>query len=295
MDPEQLRKYLDQELSDEELEAFESTEEYRLLQKVDANLSRFENAQLSKDELYAKIRSARHAKTIPMRSRGWLAVAASFIAFILAGWYLLIKSDEVAIYASDGLAYLPDSTVVMVNSKSQVSYESDSYLGERTVQLRGEAFFEVREGSQFKVIGHSAVITVLGTRFKVKERPEHMEVICTEGKVLVEIEGNSEVLTAGMSAEFLGENLVVRKPEAVADIWQTGQSIFDNDPLRVVITELERQYEIAIETSGVDLSDRFTGAFSHDNLEQAVQSISLPFHLDFKVEKDRVILTGETK
>jgi ferric-dicitrate binding protein FerR (iron transport regulator) len=296
MDKERLRKYLDNELTEAELKDFKSTEDYKFLQKLDAALPRMSNVELSKGEVFSKIKDAhigKEAKVVKFPRNAWWAVAASFVAFILAGWYILFMAGTVKVDSSQAIAYLPDSTTVSVNGASTVTYDKDTYRKNRIVKLSGEAYFEVQKGSTFKVIGNSAVVTVLGTRFKVKDRPEHLEVICTEGKVQVDIEGQKQILTAGMSLEYYGKELSVQEVSRNKDIWAVGKSFFDNDPLKVVIAELERQYKITVETRNVDLKQRFTGAFTHDDLEQALQTIALPFQLNFKVEKDRVILSGE--
>lgn len=71
-----------------------------------------------------------------------------------------------------GLA-LPDSTIVYLNSDSELSFPSRFSDSVRAVSVRGEAYFEVRHGEvPFVVRANDAEIKVYGTKFNVRAYTE---------------------------------------------------------------------------------------------------------------------------
>ncbi len=55
-------------------------------------------------------------------------------------------------------------------------------------------------------------------------------------------------------------------------------------PLQFALNELERQYNIEIVANNVDSNRLFTGGFSHENIESALESVTSPFNLTYKKE-----------
>jgi ferric-dicitrate binding protein FerR (iron transport regulator) len=82
---------------------------------------------------------------------------------------------------------LPDSTQVILNANSTLTYENNfSSTHDREVVLTGNAFFQVRKNpglTPFIVHTGSLSVTVLGTEFNVNARSQNPEVSLTSGKV----------------------------------------------------------------------------------------------------------------
>ncbi len=55
-----------------------------------------------------------------------------------------------------------------------------------------------------------------------------------------------------------------------------------------VIAELEIQYDIKIKATDIDLSQLFTGTFTHKNLNTALESVTIPLKLSFKIEEKNI-------
>ncbi|NWJ52921.1 MAG: FecR family protein [Bacteroidetes bacterium] len=98
-------------------------------------------------------------------------------------------------YGSKTTIELPDSSVVILNSGSSLSYPDRFEAGSRTVVLNGEAFFEVKKNKHrpFYVKTNDITIRVLGTKFNVKSYPDEntTETTLVSGKV--EILRNSDL------------------------------------------------------------------------------------------------------
>jgi hypothetical protein len=65
---------------------------------------------------------------------------------------------------------------------------------------------------------------------------------------------------------------------------------FTGIPLDQVIAELERQYDIKIKSDGVDTTKLFTGSFTHSNQKIAVESVTIPLKLGYKIEGKTILL-----
>jgi hypothetical protein len=58
---------------------------------------------------------------------------------------------------------------------------------------------------------------------------------------------------------------------------------------------LEIQFGITFEMNGVDINDKFTGGFVHDNLDTALTTVLVPMGIQYTLGKDNktVLLTTE--
>lgn len=94
---------------------------------------------------------------------------------------MVVAEDSIVQY------YLPDSSLVILNINSSISYPSDFNQNNRSVKLSGEAFFEVESdiNNPFTVQSRLTEVKVIGTSFNVKNDQEHeMEVVeVFEGEV----------------------------------------------------------------------------------------------------------------
>src|ERR1035437_7245902 len=103
-------------------------------------------------------------------------------------------------YGSKTTIELPDSSVVVLNSGSTLSYPDKFETASRTVKLTGEAFFEVKRNSRrpFYVQTKDVTIKVLGTKFNVKSYPDDntSETTLVSGSVeiLQNSQGNKKVV-----------------------------------------------------------------------------------------------------
>ena len=55
-----------------------------------------------------------------------------------------------------------------------------------------------------------------------------------------------------------------------------------------VLAEFERQYDVEIKDTNIDKSQKFTGSFTHNDIEIALKSITLPLQLKYS-KTDNII------
>jgi transmembrane sensor len=215
-------------------------------------------------------------------------IAASVAIFIGAacalylGVYKELTADSLHVVANDSVAplevRLPDSSRVYLRSGSQISYR-DHYNKERTVQLQGEAFFEVRHNPEnaFVINVDSAQVLVVGTSFNVRDNANQLDVIVATGRVSVYTPGNDHMyLNMGESSMFDKATKVITKiknDDMNYQSWKTGVLEFDNTPIANVAEVLERHFKIKVTVRGeganrLTYTSRFLNAELNDVLSE---------------------------
>jgi len=198
---------------------------------------------------------------------------------------------------------LPDSSRVLLNENTVLSY--NTAFAKRQVQLAGEAFFEVErmEERPFEVISPSTKTVVLGTSFNVRAYPEEeqIEVTVETGKVRLteqtEAEESSVLLSAGTSGIYRKTSKELVKTETKLDnatAWKTKELSFAETPMRKVIADLERYFDIDIQTPNQSLLNcPYTGDFPNPELENIMTAISFAMDADIQQENGLYILQGQ--
>jgi len=215
-----------------------------------------------------------------------LAVAASFILLIGIFWPANNSSEILSTPFASTLDHtLPDNSIVAINAGSKLEYKPESFLEQRSLGLEGEAYFKVEKGSAFVVTTPDIKVEVLGTSFNVFSREGYAEVFCETGKVRVSQKSTSSsfVLNPGESA-VLDSNVLSKKKTQLSKEWHKGEFKFDNAPLRLVLDELSRQYEVDIIVSKDLESMPYTGFFEKTNLDKALESILWPLNINYTID-----------
>ncbi len=114
------------------------------------------------------------------KQKRWYWIAASVGVFLMLVISLTIRVSQPAIithktsYGETQLIKLPDSSSVLLNANSSISYQEDWLeSSERNVTLMGEAFFNVhhtKDHRRFFVHANAVTVEVLGTSFNVLNR-----------------------------------------------------------------------------------------------------------------------------
>jgi ferric-dicitrate binding protein FerR (iron transport regulator) len=234
-------------------------------------------------------------KVVGLRNR-WKWTAAAAACFALVVWGLAPHGDEIVINQmaySGNSVQLPDGSEVVLNGTSELKYDADSWEEGRKVELLGEAYFLVAEGSTFDVESDNGSVTVLGTSFNVSSRDSKLEVACFTGKVLV-TKGNKEViLTPGSMTHSKSGTLVEpylfqnEEPDWVAGVYS-----FENEPVENVFDELEVRFGYQFELDGAD-GKLFSGEFEATNLKDALEVICLPLGLEYRIGTNQTVEVRE--
>lgn len=292
-----ILRWLNNELSEDEVNDLKQSENLETLEKIAFYASQMQapkmDEQQALDAFKERHLSKKDTKVIPLNFKTFIRVAAVFVVLLASSYFLFFnnaKSFETQIAQTQNVT-LPDASEVILNAHSTLKYNKKTWKDKRDLELSGEAFFKVSKGQKFTVHTHVGSVQVLGTQFNVKERPNYFEVQCYEGLVAVTYNNKTLKLSKGKSFRVLnGAIQVVEDFNAENPSWLQAESSFDKVPLSQVVSELERQYDLNIDYKAVDGSQLFTGTFTHSDKNIALQSITIPLKLSYKIEGSNVTL-----
>jgi len=246
---------------------------------------------LSNTQSFKKISDRIDAKSNvrPSRPVYW-QIAASLLLFVSLLYFgynnfnnsVSIENDLAAIKT----IYLPDSSKVVLNANSQLSYSTSDWGNDnRVLNLNGQAYFEVKKGSKFSVITSNGTVSVLGTSFNVFNRKNNFSIECFTGKVKIKTQNSSEILTKGLKTSInkTGNLLDPYSFNTQNKEWINGIFHFYNAPVTQVFEELERQYNISIILKNDSKALAYTGMFNTNNLNTALKNICKPLGYDFTI------------
>jgi ferric-dicitrate binding protein FerR (iron transport regulator) len=294
-----LAKWLNNELSEEELRAFRETPEFESYQRIVQTASQLRGPDFDMEKALSEVRQARQqpkGRVVRLTSYGSLWKVAAAIVVLLGITYFYINSLDEAVhtdYAQHTEVVLPDASEVTLNAGSDLSFSEDDWDSRRHVKLDGEAYFKVARGQTFTVETSSGSVTVLGTQFNVLRREGIFIVSCYEGLVRVEHGGTARELPAGSGYRWVNGEMELFEVSAALPSWTEDESSFRSMPLSFVFEEVQRQYNVEVEIREVDTSALFTGTFSNTNLDLALQSISAPLQLGYSLDGNKVLIYAQ--
>jgi transmembrane sensor len=291
-----IKKWLDNDLSAEELVKFQQLEGYDSFMKLSDRALRFKAPTFDKEASYAKvsdyISKKRLKKSRLQRLRPYVQIAALFVIgfTVYSLFFSSVLTIEQTLAQQKTVVDLPDTSVVELNSLSEISFDEKKWKNDRHLNLKGEAFFKVAKGSKFDVETTSGTVSVVGTQFNVKNREGYFEVKCFEGLVSVAYMNKEYLLPAGKSLRVINENVFLNSTKLLKPTWIDNFSTFKSVPLFEVIAEFERQYDYEVEVpEGFDDTLLYSGKFVHNDKNLAIQSITLPFNFDYSIIKNKII------
>ncbi len=270
---------------------------------------------------------------------GWRAVwaVAATVALLLGvGWWLVGPSYSTDVYVAEqgstasatGLltrrnetrrpltVWLSDSSRVVLQPRSQVSYPARPAAVKREVYLTGDGFFEVVKNPQkpFLVYANGLVTQVIGTSFRVQTlaRQHQVRVTVRMGKVAVftlkalqqarqrrEQISNRLLLTPNQQAFFdtgserltkglVSEPVLLKQPE------RRRLFAFDNTPVAEAFRILEESYGVSIRYDATALSAcSITAPLGDEPLFRKLDIICQTIGATYEVWGTQIIVTGQ--
>ena len=161
-----LAKWLNNELTEKELEEFKSSEEYKSYQRIVDATNSIEAPQFNEQEALTAVynkRTLNDPKVIQLNPfKKFMRVAAAAVILMLGTYFYMNSLDEkiTTQFAENKEILLPDNSEVMLNADSQISYSKKNWTAERNIDLKGEAFFKVAKGEKFTVATDAGTVTV---------------------------------------------------------------------------------------------------------------------------------------
>jgi transmembrane sensor len=235
---------------------------------------------------------------VPPRRRWWTApwataIAAAAIAVLVVGSLRVFFPRAVGTPHAYATARgqlssltLPDGSRALLGADTRLRVPRDYGARSRTVDLEGEAYFVVEYDAKrpFIVRTEHASTQDLGTEFAVRAYRQEpaVEVVVAEGRVALRgVKGAEPVLVTLHPRERAvldsSGGAMVARDVLLANYlaWTRGALLFDDAPLARVIAQLERWYDLEIETNDAALADeRVTISFMTKSADEAVKALA---------------------
>ncbi len=239
---------------------------------------------------------------------------SAVIFFLVASTFIVsqyvLNNDEIVyqeIFVPKGSRTsmkLPDGSKVWLSNNSSIKYPTNFKGETRELELRGEAYFEVRHNKKkpFVVNVGENRIKVLGTRFSLTAYPEDniLRADLVEGKIQLDIndeKGGYHSYTMRPSQSLIFDKNQRKLVESTVtpgfyDYWHKGIYEFRNESLEELAVKIDRIYNTQIVFEDEELKNRkFSGTISiNDNVFtfiEAVKETSIE-SIDYRYERNKL-------
>lgn len=222
------------------------------------------------------------------------------------------KSDGKLVYGStDIVAYntmstprggqyklvLADGTQVWLNAASSITFPTAFAGAERLVEITGEAYFDVAKDKKrpFIIKSGETQVRVLGTSFNINAYHDEITARTTlvEGQIIVKSNRAQKTVAPGQQAETLQNGNIellnnVDVDQVVA--WKNGSFSFNRTPLKEVMRQVARWYDVEILYESVIPDLKFGGELKRNLLLMDMLEILTKTGVHFRVEGKKLIV-----
>ncbi|MDO5665546.1 MAG: FecR family protein [Bacteroidia bacterium] len=255
------------------------------------------------DELIGK--KTIHRSWLKVAGVAIIAVLSTLLGFGLSRMINHAPDENLVVRVENGQKaqiQLPDGSSVWLNSASEISYPSHFGQKNRTLKLKGEAYFEVKSdlGNPFIVQTWTGLnIKALGTKFNVKSYDNDKQITGTllEGKIEVSYFSFSEILQPNERIIFktttntFEKTRVQSSEEAI--FWLTDQFVFDGETLEDITKILQRMYNVSFVFSSPELKQiQYSGKINNNSMENVLSLITTVSPLRYTIN-DSIITFSE--
>jgi transmembrane sensor len=189
---------------------------------------------------------------------------------------------------------LPDGSKVWLNAASSLHFPTAFTGKDRTVELTGEAYFEIQQNAAlpFRVRVNDMTVDVLGTHFNIMAYEDEgtINTSLLQGEVRVEEGSKARLLRPGQEARCSRDTkdlLIEASDTEQVMAWKNGLFQFEGAALESVMRQLGRWYDIDVRYEGA-VQQHFTGMIP--------RTATLPqvLHILGRAGKARFTLEGKT-
>lgn len=250
--------------------------------------------------------SQEESKVIRLNSKSrprWIQMAAAVVILLGVGLvvqnFLQTETPLQVVTTTDGNTKeikLTDGTMVYLNENSQITFP-EQFTGEtRSVQLKGEAFFEVAKNVEkpFFIESDHGKIQVLGTAFNVRsiDEEDYEEVTVEHGKVAFSSTKSKEStqLVKAQKATLdkrTGKISIFEDEKLNSLAWRTKKLSFKGEKLEKIFNHLGRNTGVSFEVENQAVYDcTYTISFQILKIEEALKSLELASNNNLKFQKN---------
>lgn len=267
------------------------------------------------DTIFRQVRKQTSGQTVRMITQRVMRIAGIVLIPLLCALSVYLYTTrtpdssfndrEMIVQAKKGQQaeiLLPDGTKIQLNAESSLAYKQNYGLTERTINFRGEGYFEVAKDRAIPFVVHTKDldIEVLGTVFNIYsyEEEDIVELALLTGKVKV------STIISPVQTVFLkpNEKVVFNKSAGSLEVkgtdnrfetaWLKGNLVFRSTPMREVIKKIERKYGIPIHLNDPAIEkDLFTGSLNGEQISDVMKLLQTHYAFSYKISDKEVYLT----
>lgn len=238
-------------------------------------------------------------------------VAAAVLLLISSIWglqYYLANKEVLhqSAYGEVKELFLPDSSLVVLNGNSSLSYHNNWQEGAtRIVRMSGEAYFKVRKKpathAKFQVVTNDLTVEVLGTAFNVNTHKNETKVFLEEGNIKVNLDHKSDKVVKLVPGEAMQYSAIDQKltpPEKVEQQpnWRAGFSQFKETPLKLILEELSHAHRLEFVIADTILAETpYTITLPTEDMDETMSILGKTIGASIVKENNRYMIDTELK
>ena len=198
---------------------------------------------------------------------------------------------------------LEDGTRIHLNSQSTLSYPVCFEADNRTVELAGEAYFEVAKDPKrpFMVKANGVTVQQYGTKFSINAHsPQNTVIALEEGSIgIIPPEKEVNMLEIGNVAIWNKEQstLSITTPENLEAYvaWHHSRFVFDDKPLGEIMDQLSLWYDMDVQFEDEHLADiHFSGSVGrYENINILLNAIEETSTIKFRIDKRKITIMNK--
>lgn len=189
------------------------------------------------------------------------------------------------IYTPRGGQYqitLPDGSKVWLNAETAIKFPSKFIGAERTVELSGEAYFEIAKNTSqpFKVISNRVEVQVLGTSFNLSDYKDEavQKTTLFNGAVKINYGKQVQLLKPGEQGILTTDNRLELADNVDIEVeiaWKNGLFLFRDASVKDVMAQVARWYNVDVTYEGENSKKLFNGSISRNaNLNEVMSMLA---------------------
>lgn len=201
-------------------------------------------------------------------------------------------------YGSEFKLTLPDKTIVWLNAGSKIEYPTKFIGKQRRIKLSGEGYLEVSKNKKkpFIVDCEKFSVKVLGTKFNICTYPEDdvSQITLSEGSIAVDIDNESLLLAPNQQLSLENSEVTIKNVCASNYCcWKGADFYFNDEKLETIMKKLSRWYNVEVFYQNKDIKNKYLkGSIpKYESLEDILKLIKKVHHIEFKINKNSVILS----
>ncbi len=290
--------YLDR-LSMKEREEYQNRIFHSLQKKLDSKENVF-SSQIS-------LRISRPGKWFVFYRVAAILAVGALLSFAIIHFSGIADSEEVPVIVERSNPVgqiseitLPDGTIVWLGAASSLEYPEEFSDENRTVQLNGQAFFEVEHDPDRPFIVESGPFTthVLGTAFNVRAYHDDadMDVTLASGKVEVFVNRNDQkqILEPNQRLRYndlQGLSEVEHVDASLAKVWTQRELVFIRENFATIAKTFERWHGVEFIFEDESLKEEtFVYHFKDLSLTNSLIVLNELADFDYEIDNDTVFI-----